>query len=97
MKVYIISTCDTNWAAQLEITHATLSPDKAKEIIKKIITDGMKDFLDAPEYDIDDDDMPTQKDIDDFANDMVDGNKHAFHCCDEFPGVRIWVDVQELE
>ena len=104
-KVYIIQAADDSWSSELEIVAATLDKEKAKSILRKIITDCL-DNAEGEGYfdDFYEDDYGNEaanredynKFMNDFINDMTEG-KTDDHYSDEFPGGSVWCIVQELE
>ena len=104
-KVYIIQAADDSWSSELEIVAATLDKDKAKSILREIITDYLDNAEDEGYFDeFCEDDYGNEaanredynKFMDDFINDMVEG-KTEDHYGDEFPGGRVWCIVKELQ
>ncbi|MBP5470063.1 MAG: hypothetical protein J6Z11_12555 [Candidatus Riflebacteria bacterium] len=104
-KVYIIQAADDNWASDLEIVAATLDKEKAKSILRKIITDYLDNAKDEGYFDenvLDDygNEAANREDynkfMNDFINDVVEG-KTDDHYSDEFPGGNIWCIVMELQ
>lgn len=96
--VYIISSC---LDGEPEITNATLSKEKAKEILEDAITDGVEAMVvdgteEIEEFGYDEEEVVTREQIKKFVNDMVDG-KTENHYSDEFPGCAVWCDILTLE
>ena len=81
MLVYVIQSGTGIFG--LENRHATLDKEIAKKLIKKEILSRERNKI-YGDY------------IDEFAQDLVDGN-NEYHYGDDFHGITIWCDILELQ
>ena len=95
-KVYIISQSDAfSWSSEMEITHATLSRDKAKEILRDIISETKKEAK-ANGEEINR--SITKQDIEDYIEELTDANRPEYSVCSDFCNwVKVWCDIVDVE
>ncbi len=95
-KVYIISQSDAYcWSSQMEVTHATLSRDKAKTILRNIIKEAKREAkLNGEKVDR----SITKQDIEDYIEELTDANRPEYSvCCDRCDWVNVWCDIVDEE
>lgn len=95
-KVYIISQADAYcWSSSLEITHATLSRDKAKTILRNIISEAKREAkLNGEKVNK----SITKQDIEDYIEKLTDANRPEYSVCSDFCNwVDVWCDIVDEE
>lgn len=95
-KVYIISQSDAYcWSSRMEITHATLSRDKAKTILRNIISKAKKEArLNGEKIDR----SITKQDIEDYIEQLTDANRPEYSVCSDYcDWINVWCDIIDVE
>jgi hypothetical protein len=79
----------------MEITHATLSRDKAKTILRNIISKAKKEArLNGEKIDR----SITKQDIEDYIEQLTDANRPEYSVCSDYcDWINVWCDIIDVE